>query len=460
MALQVRRAGAADYGRWAKALVVGDPGSGKTRSGSTWPDPLYANIEGGMMSVTDRQPPVLDVTSSHELTELLRTLEQNPGVREKILGVPTQTVIIDTIDQMARILIEERLTDQRKEVFAIQDWGWLGDQLRGIVRGFRNLDMHVIFNCHIKSQEDSETGRIIYKPAIQGAMGDEIAGYVDLALFLTARPRTTVVNGQNVRELSRVMQTFPDAQHPWVKDRSGKLPMEFPINLDDDYARIEALIFAEIPAEGAAVKGDPAAAPTPPAPPAAPAQATTKKAAATTKKAAAPAPAADKPAAAPAPAPEAAASPSGEETTPPEGGQNPDEAPAAEAPAEAPVETEKPAEAPPVEQPEPEAPQAEAPAETAPAPEAEAAVEDGSQAPAEATAEAPAEETVSSPETDSQSQPEAPAPPAEDGKPAWKTCGNCGGEVENKDQADLSFIRFRKHLCRSCFADAKKAKAS
>jgi hypothetical protein len=207
------------------------------------------------MSVTDRQPAVIDVSGSVELTELLRTLEQAPAVREKILGVPVDTVCIDTIDQLARILIEERLSDQRKETMAIQDWGWLGDQLRGIVRGFRNLPMHVIMNCHVKSQEDSDTGKVTYKPAIQGAMGDEIAGYVDLAVLLTARPRTVVKNGQNIRELARIMQTFPDAQHPWIKDRSGKLPMEFTIDLDTDFKRLDALVFADLPAEAPEVKG-------------------------------------------------------------------------------------------------------------------------------------------------------------------------------------------------------------
>jgi hypothetical protein len=344
-------------------------------------------------------------------------LEQQPPVREKILGVPVDTVCVDTIDQLARVLIEERLVDQRKETFAIQDWGWLGDQLRGVVRGFRNLPMHVIFNCHIKSQEDSDSGRVVYKPAIQGAMGDEIAGYVDLAVLLTARPRTIVRDGKNLRELARVMQTFPDAQHPWVKDRSGKLPMEFAINLDDDFKRMDALVFADLPAEAPEVKGSGQAPP--PEAKTAPAKTAPAKATADPEPPSAappaPAPAAETPA-----APEdAAPAPAAEEAPPAAAATEPEPAPAVE--------------------PEPAA----AP-EPASAPAPEAAVAPAPEPPAEQTV--PADGT---PATD------AAAPD----KPAWQTCGSCGGDVESKDQADLSFIRFREHLCRKCFADRKKAKS-
>lgn len=434
MALKVRRAGAADYGRYVKALIVGDPGAGKTRSASTWPNVLYANVDGGMMSVTDRQPAVIDIASSVELQELLRTLEQDAPVREKILGVPVETVCIDTIDHFARLLVEERLIDQRKETMAIQDWGWLADQLRGVIRGFRNLPMHVLLNCHVKTEEDSDSGKVTYRPAIQGSMGNEIPGYVDLAVLLTARPRTTVKNGQNVRELARVMQTFPDSQHPWIKDRSGKLPMEFVINLDDDFKRMDALVFADLPAEGAEVSGTGEAPPAPEAKAAEHPKTTTTKAKAAEKPAEKPAETAPAAAAAPAAPAEAPA------------------APEAAAPAEAaPAATESEAAAAPAE------------AETQPQLEVEGAAAE----PTPETAVQPAAEPEPEPEPEPTPEPAAETVPADgtpaaeepaSAKPAWQTCGSCGGDVESKDQADLSFIRFREHLCRKCFAEKKKAK--
>ena len=79
MALTVKRVGADEYGAWIKALIVGDPGAGKTRTASTWPDVLYANCEGGMMSVVDRSSNAIDITSSPQIKELIDTLSQPPA---------------------------------------------------------------------------------------------------------------------------------------------------------------------------------------------------------------------------------------------------------------------------------------------------------------------------------------------------------------------------------------------
>lgn len=245
MVLEVQRAGAADYGSAVKMLVVGQPGSGKTRHASCWPDPLILNADAGLMSVADRQTPNIKITDSKQVKEVLNVLQEPDRIQDE-LGVSVKTVIIDTLDEIARMLVRERLKAERKEAMAIQDWGWLGDQLRGIVRAFRNLDLHVIFNVHAKSQEDSESGRTFIKPAIQGAMGDEIAGYVDVAVLMVARPTIKVVKGENVREIVRFMQTYPDPMHDWIKDRSGRLPQEFPINFDDDFERLNKIMFGHV----------------------------------------------------------------------------------------------------------------------------------------------------------------------------------------------------------------------
>lgn len=138
------------------------------------------------------------------------------------------------------------------------DWGYLGDTLRSMLRGFRNLPMHVLLNVHLKASEDSETGRVFWKPSIQGSVGDEIAAYVDESFFMVARPMTDPKTGERI--ISRHLQTFPDASHDWVKDHSGTLPQEFPVDFQTDYERLSQLIFGDIPASASQ---PPSPAPTP-----------------------------------------------------------------------------------------------------------------------------------------------------------------------------------------------------
>lgn len=246
MSIEVKRTGVAEYGRWIKVLICGDPGAGKTLISSTFPNPIYASAEGGLMSIADRGLPYVQIKSSEDLLSLKMALEQEPSVREKLLGAPIDTLVVDTIDEIQRILIRERLESQKKESMALQDFGWLAEQMRSTIRGLRNLEMNVVFTAHLKSSEDSETGRQFHRPGLQGGIADELPGYVDLALLLKARPVVRVVGNESRRVIVRTLQTYPDPMHPWVKDRSGKLPQEFNVTFQDDYKRIEEVIYGGI----------------------------------------------------------------------------------------------------------------------------------------------------------------------------------------------------------------------
>lgn len=391
MPFEVSRAGEDDYGSYIKILIVGDPGSGKTRHSSCWPDPLILNAEAGLMSIRDRGTPNVKVNSQAQINEVITALRQPPEVRKKNLGVPVSTVVLDTVDEVARILIKERLSAERKETFAIADWGWLGDQLRGMIRALRNLDMHVVLTVHSKSTEDSDTGRTFVKPGIQGAMGDEIAGYVDLAVLLQARPVTKVVKGQAVREVQRYFQTYQDPIHPWVKDRSGQLPMEFPINFDDDFERLDTLIFGGKEARIAALAK--VAADTAPDP----------------VVVETPEPVVPEPEPEPVPEPEPEPVKAAEKETPEP--PTPEPTPVAEEPKVA----------------EPEL-------EPEPVPDPGTAVENPTR------------------HQDGTYSTDADAVAAD--------CPYDYGCIIEKDMGDLAYIRFRKRLCRRCFAEHKAKKAS
>lgn len=216
-----------------------------TRMSSTFPNVFYANVEGGLMSVADRAVPFADISSSDDLNGLLQALRQPPKAREAALGVPVSTIVIDTLDAFQKLLVDERKRNEKKETMAIADWGWLGDQLRMVVRNFRNLEMNVIFTCHVKTDSDAESGQTFVKPALQGAMGDEIAAYVDIAGLLKASPKNAIKDGKTIRVLQRTIQTGPDLRHPWLKDRSGKLPFEFDVNLVNDGISLIQVIYGQ-----------------------------------------------------------------------------------------------------------------------------------------------------------------------------------------------------------------------
>jgi len=243
MGLKIRRTGASDYGQATKLLIAGFPGAGKTLVSSTWPDPFYASAEGGLMSIADRDVPFADVRTISDLLKLKVALDQPADMVERLFGFRIGTVVVDTIDEVQRILIRERLEETKKDQLQLGDWNYIAEQMSAIVRGFRNLNMHVIFTCHLKEVTDQESGRTSYKPQMQGGFADQIAANVDLALLLKTSTKTEVINNKPEKVTRRVLQTQPDLAYEWIKDRSGKLEREIEVDFQTDFSRINEAIF-------------------------------------------------------------------------------------------------------------------------------------------------------------------------------------------------------------------------
>ena len=248
MALKIRRTGADDYNKHIKAIIFGEPGAGKTLMSSTFPDPLFVCAEPGLMSIADRDIPYVHVDNVADIIGIKNLLDQGPDVRESMIGFPINTVVIDTIDEVQKILIAERLKSEKKEAMTLPDWGWLSEQMQALIRGFRNLDMHVVFTCHLKESTDSDSGRTYFKPGLQGAIADQIPGYVDLSLAIIPVIDTDVVDNATVKVQRRYLHSFPTNNMSFLKDRSGKLPQVIEINFVDDFDRVNEFVYAGVTA--------------------------------------------------------------------------------------------------------------------------------------------------------------------------------------------------------------------
>lgn len=244
----MKRTGSAEYGHTLKVLLGGEPGSGKTVFASNFPNPIIAAAEPGLMSIYDRKIPFVEIERSLDLQQLRIMLDQRADVRADDMGFETQTLVVDTIDEIQRILIKERLEETRKDAMQLQDWGWLGEQMQSIIRGLRALDMHVVFTVHLKDTQDAETGAVWQDPGLQGAIAKQIPAAVDLALVLKSATVTEVDEEANsTRKRSvRLLLTQPTQRYPWVKDRSGKLPPEMEVGMFDSFDLLYNPIFGGV----------------------------------------------------------------------------------------------------------------------------------------------------------------------------------------------------------------------
>lgn len=246
MALRIKTTGAADYGRYVKALITGPPGSGKTVLGSTAPTPLLVSAEGGLMSVADRSVKYAEIETTLELEQLRAVLEQPEDVRTSMLGFGPETIVLDTIDEIQKIFERERLKVTKKESLTMQDFGWLKDRMLDVISSYRNLPMNVVFLCHTKEVTDEEMGTVSVKPGLKGGVADEIAAYMDIVGVITVEEYLDIDGDEAVSKNRHVLSVQPDRRHGWLKDRSWKLPPRIVLNGKNDFKRIHATVFKDM----------------------------------------------------------------------------------------------------------------------------------------------------------------------------------------------------------------------
>ena len=259
MAFEVMTTGSLQH-KNLSLLVVGPPGVGKTPFALTAPKPFLLNAEAGTASVAHVNANMAKIDSTKLLLEIRNVLALDREERDETLGFEVETVILDTIDEIQRIMIHERLRATKKTEMQAGDWMWLADEMNAIARGFRGLDMNVIFVCHTKILQEGETGEVRQVPDMSGAFSHQLPAAVDVVGRIVRR---SVLDPDDVEVTHHYFVSGYDRHHDWLKNR-GRLPNSLEMNFHDDYQRIHDMYFDGMEIEEAAVRTIESAADTEP----------------------------------------------------------------------------------------------------------------------------------------------------------------------------------------------------
>lgn len=137
-------------------MIYGDPGSGKTfLAGTAQDSPFMAdvhvfNIDGGMMTLAQRGD--IHATDVRSVADLERELHSLAARDEKY--ATTRTVVIDNVTELQTLALEGITTSEyasRKkkdrtytiDQVYLEDYGLAGKQIARVLRGFRDLPVHV-----------------------------------------------------------------------------------------------------------------------------------------------------------------------------------------------------------------------------------------------------------------------------------------------------------------------------
>lgn len=232
-----------------KALIIGGPGVGKTRWSSYFPRPIYADCEGGLASVADRQVQFAKISSSKEMLDLL--VELDSECKKPKAERHWDTIIIDTLDAFSRKVQDEwLLRNPGESTFRGYDaWDYLQAKLQMLLTRLLNLDMNVIVLVHYMDKMITEgTGndqvqRREYQLQLQGKVKDQVFNDFDLVGWMDTY--YAAEGGKRVQKRSLTFKPAPDKQ--FLKDRLNATPDKLEVNFDEtDYTNLFSSIASRL----------------------------------------------------------------------------------------------------------------------------------------------------------------------------------------------------------------------
>lgn len=190
--------------RYIKSVIYGAPGVGKTVLGATAPAPLILDAESGTLSIARQHVDMVEITDLKTLKETYDFLNKSDHKYE--------TVVLDPVTELADVLLEAYKPLYKD---ARQAYGQMATEMKEVMRLFRELPMHVVFNAHQEIHNDEFSGLTTYRPSAPGqAFTGKMAYFYDIVGCMRI--------GKKGKDSYRYLQTQPDFQYQ-AKDRTGVL---------------------------------------------------------------------------------------------------------------------------------------------------------------------------------------------------------------------------------------------
>lgn len=206
---------------YLQMLIYGEPGSGKTYlAGSAsivdeMSPVLFVDVEGGTLTLRKDFPDVkrVRINSFTDLKKIHSHLRRGDH--------PYKTVVVDSLTELRAYSMDVIMAraskenpNQDPEVPSVREWGKNSEQVRRIVRAFRDLEMNVIMTC-LPTFDKDDAGKLRIGIDLPGKLSGHVAGFYNNVSYL----HTTV----RKEDVKRILTSGAN-DRVVAKDRSNTLP--------------------------------------------------------------------------------------------------------------------------------------------------------------------------------------------------------------------------------------------
>lgn len=188
-------------------LVYAAPGGGKTWFAGTFPNPLFIDCQGGMLTVRNKG---VSSYQPKDYNDLLQCV-----IYENVSEF--STIVLDTATEAARMIVESTIKASGHDMAQLQDWMQVIERTRQLFRKVLDLPMHVVVTAEEGFNKDEDTGKLTYGPSLPGKLYGEAGALFDCVFHL--RSKTDIQS----HKITRSLLTQPEGMYPQAKDRTGVL---------------------------------------------------------------------------------------------------------------------------------------------------------------------------------------------------------------------------------------------
>lgn len=200
-------------------LIYGGSGVGKTRLACQFPKPLVLACDpgnyGGVLSGKEFLPKFIVIKSYAQVLSLLPDLE-------KEAGKSFETLVIDSLTYLQRIILDDLLAKAGKEWPKSDEYSLCKSRLRNLIVKMSGFNSNFVVTTTEQVDKDENLGKLLGLPDLIGQLSREVPQAVDTCLHLYVE---SGFDAAGVKRTNYKMTCAPDSIW-FAKDRTNLVPKD------------------------------------------------------------------------------------------------------------------------------------------------------------------------------------------------------------------------------------------